>query len=161
MISLSSWWLLTILDRPKSTILMLPRGELLVSRMFCGCRGGKKKTSSPHAVLILLISRKPHVHSDAQTFRSRWTTLFWWRKATPSRICLISLLTSCSLKASSSDTHWLKISPPAALKEKSRTKKNQVVRCHMTSLLWPMRARAVHTRPRLGEFAEIADAFQN
>lgn len=39
MISLSSWWLLTILDRPKSTILMSPRGELLVSKMFCGCRG--------------------------------------------------------------------------------------------------------------------------
>lgn len=43
MISLSSWWLLTILDRPKSTILMSPRGELLVSRMFCGCRGDKKQ----------------------------------------------------------------------------------------------------------------------
>lgn len=41
MISLSSWWLLTILDRPKSTILMSPRGELLVSRMFCGCRDKK------------------------------------------------------------------------------------------------------------------------
>lgn len=51
------------------------------------------------------------------TFRSRWTTLFWWRKETPSRICLMSLFTSSSLKASSSlsDTHWLKISPPAAL----------------------------------------------
>lgn len=33
-ISLSSRWLLTILDRPKSTILMSPRGEQLVSRMF-------------------------------------------------------------------------------------------------------------------------------
>lgn len=129
MISLSSWWLLTILDRPKSTILMSPRGELLVSRMFCGCRGGETRASiSPDSsrknfakllilFYVLLISRKQHVHPNALTFRSRWTTLLWWRKATPSRICLISLLTSCSLKASSSDTHWLKISPPAALKE--------------------------------------------
>ena len=38
MISRSSWWLQTILDRPKSTILMSPRGELLVSRMFWGWR---------------------------------------------------------------------------------------------------------------------------
>lgn len=54
---------------------------------------------------------------SALTFRSRWTMLFWWRKETPSRICLMSLFTSSSLKASSSrsDTHWLKISPPAAL----------------------------------------------
>ena len=57
------------------------------------------------------------------TFRSRWTTLFWCRKETPSRICLISLFTSPSLKASSSrsDTHWLKISPPAALRAHTHT----------------------------------------
>lgn len=53
------------------------------------------------------------------TLRSRWTMLFWWRKATPSRICFMSLFTSSSVKASSSrsDTHWLKISPPAALRK--------------------------------------------
>lgn len=60
------------------------------------------------------------------TFRSRWTTLFWCRKETPSRICLISLFTSPSLKASSSrsDTHWLKISPPAALHAHTHTQRD-------------------------------------
>lgn len=50
------------------------------------------------------------------TFRSRCTTLFRCRKATPLRICLASRITSFSVKASSlSATHWSKISPPAAL----------------------------------------------
>lgn len=54
--------------------------------------------------------------SQGLTLRSRCTMLFLWRKETPSRICLINLFTSSSLKASSrSATHWLKISPPAAL----------------------------------------------
>lgn len=70
-----------------------------------------------------------------QTFRSRWTTLFWWRKATPSRICLMSLFTSSSLKASSSwsDTHWLKISPPAALQQKT----HDVGQISCKSVDWP------------------------
>lgn len=55
-------------------------------------------------------------HDEHITFRSRWTTLFLWRKAMPSRICLIRRFTSSSSKASSlSATHRLKISPPAAL----------------------------------------------
>lgn len=50
------------------------------------------------------------------TLRSRCTTLFRCRKATPVRICLANRITSFSVKASSlSATHWLKISPPAAL----------------------------------------------
>lgn len=70
-----------------------------------------------------------------QTFRSRWTTLFWWRKATPSRICLMSLFTSSSRKASSSwsDTHWLKISPPAALQQKT----HDVGQISCKSVDWP------------------------
>lgn len=38
MISLSSSLLFIILERPKSTILMSPRGDLLVSRIFWGCK---------------------------------------------------------------------------------------------------------------------------
>lgn len=74
-----------------------------------------------------------------QTFRSRWTTLFWWRKATPSRICLMSLFTSSSLKASSSrsDTHWLKISPPAALQHTIQKRSN--------ILSGPLQWRGLHT----------------
>lgn len=55
------------------------------------------------------------------TFRSRCTTLLRCRKATPDRICLANRITSFSVKASSalSATHWLKISPPAALEEKT------------------------------------------
>lgn len=106
-------------------------GQQDVLRLGGRGRGGWKKKGAAVSVdcswrefvklLILfkipLISRKQHI-APSLTLRSRWTTLFRWRKVTPSRICLISLLTSCSLKASSSDTHWLKISPPAALREK-------------------------------------------
>lgn len=65
------------------------------------------------------------------TFRSKWTTLLRWRKATPVRICRTSRMTSSSVNASSSSsaTHWLKISPPAALRDRD-TERN----CYLVQL---------------------------
>lgn len=51
------------------------------------------------------------------TFKSRWTTLLWWSRCTPSNICLIRRVIWPS-GSSSSDTQWSNISPPAALTQR-------------------------------------------
>lgn len=101
----------------KSTVFFVANFKKKVHKIITCCR----KT------VIFIEKREKKFHSltvksvNGFTLRSRCTTLFRCRKATPVRICLANRITSFSVKASSlSATHWLKISPPAALSGETR-----------------------------------------
>lgn len=112
-ISLTSVILSMRRDKPKSTIRMSPKGLALVSRMFWGWR---RQIITHESQFIWHLPPQLDTSAKVFTLKSRCTTLFRCRKATPVRICLANRITSFSVKASSSSaTHWLKISPPAAL----------------------------------------------